>query len=107
MDWKSYHDEYHNFTLNNASPPGIQDGFEILPAGYITFSSFNDYKKIKNINKTISRFLERRKEIKSDKKVLKCLELIEFLIDGCYEMKYLYNDEYAFESAFPFIIKFI
>ena len=54
----------------------MQDGYELFPAGYISFPSFWDYKKIKNINKIISRFLERRREIYDDDKVLKCLELI-------------------------------
>ena len=65
------------------------------------------YKKIKNINKIISRFLERRREICDDDKVLKCLELIESLIEGCNVMSLGTNDEYSFDEAFPSIIEFI
>ena len=79
----------------------------MFPAGYISFPSFWDYKKIKNINKIISRFLERRREIYDDDKVLKCLELIESLIEGCDVMRLDSNDEYSFDEAFPAIIEFI
>ena len=71
------------------------------------FLPFWDYKKIKNINKIISRFLERRREIYDDDKVLKCLELIESFIEGCDVMSLVTNDEYSFDEAFPAIIEFI
>ena len=80
---KSFQKESVRFVLHNVTSPIMQDGYEMFPAGYISFPSFWDYKKIKNINKIISRFLERRREIYDDDKVLKCLELIESLIEGC------------------------
>ena len=79
----------------------------MFPAGYILFPSFLDYKKIKNINKIISRFLERRREIYDDDKVLKCLELIETLIEDCDVMRFDTNEDYSFNEAFPAIIEFI
>ena len=85
----------------------MQDGYELFPAGYISFPSFWDYKKIKNINKIISKFLERRREIYDDDKVLKCLELIESLIEGCGVMRLGTDDECSFNEAFPAIIEFI
>ena len=85
----------------------MQDGYVMFPTSYISFNSFRDYKKIKNINKIISRFLERRREIYNDDKVLKCLELIESLTEGCDVMSLSTNDEYSFDEAFPFIIQFI
>ena len=95
------------FVLRNVTSPLMQDGYEVLPTGYISFPSFWDYKKIKNINKTISRFLERRREIYDDDKVLKCLELIKSLIEDCDVMSLDTNDEYSFDEAFPAIIEFI
>ena len=104
---KSIQKESVRFVLHNVTSPIMQDGYELFPAGYISFPSFWDYKKIKNINKIISRFLERRREIYDDDKVLKCLELIESLIEGC-DVKRLYtNDECSFNVAFPAIIEFI
>ena len=82
------------------------DGYEVLPAGYISFPSFRDYKKIKNINKIITRFLERRREINDDK-ALKCLELIESLVEDCDVMRLNTDDEDSINEAFPGIIKFI
>ena len=95
------------FVLHNVTSPLMQDGYEVLPTGYISLTSFWDYNKIKNINKTISRFLERRREIYDDDKVLKFLELIKFLIEDCDVMSLDTNDEYSFDEAFPAIIKFI
>ena len=104
---KSFQKESGRFVLHNVTSPIMQDGYELFSAGYISFPSFWDYKKIKNINKIISRFLERRREIYDDDKVLKCLELIESLIEGC-DVKRLYtNDECSFNVAFPAIIEFI
>ena len=69
------------FTLENVTPPILCDmGYEMYPAGYLSFPCYGCYKKIKKINKNISIFLKRRREM-SNKKVLKCLELIESLID--------------------------
>ena len=104
---KSFQKESVRFVLDNVTSPITQDGYELFPAGYISFPSFWDYKKIKNVNKIISRFLERRREIYDDDKVLKCLELIESLIEGCDVMSLVTNDEYSFDEAFPTIIEFI
>ena len=104
---KSFQEESVRFVLHNVTSPIMQDGYEMFPAGYISFPSFWDYKKIKNINKIISRFLERPREIYDDAKVLKCLELIESLIEGCDVMSLITNDEYSFDEAFPTIIEFI
>ena len=103
---KSFQKESVRFVLHNVTSSIMQEGYELFPAGYISFPSFWDYKKIKNINKIISRFLERRREIYDDK-VLKCLELIESLIEGCDVMSLDTNDEYGFDEAFPSIIEFI
>ena len=83
------------------------DGCTPIINGYISFPSYKDYKKIKNINKTISRFLERREEINKDVKVYKCLELIQTLIEDCDVMRLGCNVEYTFNEAFPAIIEFI
>ena len=104
---KSFQKESVRFVLHNVTSPIMQDGYELFPAGYISFPSFWDYKKIKNINKIISRFLERRREIYDNDKVLKCLELIESLIEGCDVMSLVTNDECSFNVAFPAIIVFI
>ena len=104
---KSFQKESVRFVLDNVTSPIMQDGYEMFPAGYISFPSFWDYKKIKNINKIISRFLERRREIYDDDKVLKSLELIESLIEGCDVMRLGTNDECSFNEAFPAIIEFI
>ena len=103
----SFQKAYYRFFLDNVTFPITQDGYEMFPAGYITFPSFWDYKKIKNINKIISRFLERRREIYDDDKVLKCLELIESLIEDCDVMRLDTNEDYSFNEAFPAIIEFI
>ena len=107
MESKSFQKESERFVLDKVTSPITQDGYEMFPAGYISFPSFWDYKKIKNINKIISRFLERRRERYDDDKVLKCLELIESLIEGCDVMRLDSNDEYSFDEAFPAIIEFI
>ena len=104
---KSFQKESVRFVLHNVTSPIMQDGYELFPAGYIPFPSFWDYKKIKNINKIISRFLERRREMYDDDKVLKCLELIESLVEGCDVMSLVTNDEYSFDEACPAIIEFI
>ena len=103
---KSFQKESVRFVLHNVTSPIMQDGYELFPAGYISFPSFWDYKKIKNINKIISRFLEKRREIYDDK-VLKCLELIESLIEDRDVMRLNTNDESSFNVAFPSIIEFI
>ena len=104
---KSFQKESVRFILHNVTSPIMQDGYETFPAGYISFPSFWDYKKIKNIYKIISRFLERRREIYDDDKVLKCLELIESLIEDCDVMRLGTVDECSFNEAFPSIIEFI
>ena len=104
---KSFQKESVGLVLHNVTSPIMQDGYELFPAGYISFPSFWDYKKIKNINKIISRFLERRREIYDDDKVLKCLELIESLIEDCDVMRLGTDDECSFNEAFPSIIEFL
>ena len=95
-----------SFILHNVTSPIKHEGYEIYPAGYISFPFYGCYKKIKNINKIISIFLKRRREINDDK-VLKCLELIESLIVNCPVMNLCTNFEDTFDEAFPAIIKFI
>ena len=104
---KSFQKKSERFILHNVTSPSMEGGYELFPAGYISFPSFGDYKKIKKINKIISRFLERRRELNNDDKVLKCLELIESLIEGCDVMRLGTDDECSFNEAFPAIIKFI
>ena len=107
MVGKSFQKKSERFLLHNVSSPIMAEGYELFPAGYISFPSFEDCKKIKKINKTISRFLERRREINNDDKVLKCLELIESLIEGCDVMRLGTDDECSFNEAFLGIIEFI
>ena len=73
------------------------DGYTPIINGYISFPSHKDYKKIKNINKTISRFLDRRGEINKNDK--------ESLIEDCDVMRLGCNVEYTFNEAFPNIIE--
>ena len=99
------------FKLENiTSPIYTDDGFgeyEIVPAGYITFSSFCQYKKLKNLDRMIKYFLKRLPEIKNNDKVFECLNKIESLIDKCGEVKLDTNFEQTFDVAFPGIVKFI
>ena len=95
------------FILDNVTPPIKYEGYEMYPAGYTSFPTYWCYKKLININEIISIFLKRRREIKNDDKVLKCLELIESLIDDCPVMKLGTNCEDTFDEAFPDIVKFI
>ena len=53
---KSFQKESVRFVLHNVTSPIMQDGYELFPAGYISFPSFCDYKKIKNINKLFQEF---------------------------------------------------
>ena len=59
---KSFQKESVRFVLHNVTSPTMQDGYEMFPAGYISFPSFWDYillgfyKKIKNINKIFQDF---------------------------------------------------
>ena len=95
------------FILHNDTFPIMQEGgYKLLPVGHIiSFPSFWDFKKIKNFNKNISRFLERRIEIYDDFEVLKCLELIESLIQDCdvHDTK----EDYSYKVDFPSIIEII
>ena len=104
---KSFQKKSQRFVLHNVTSPIMDEGYELFPAGYISFPSFEDYKKIKKINIIISRFLERRREINNDDKVLKCLELIESLIEGCDVMRLGIDDKCSFNEGFPAIIEFI
>ena len=103
----SFQKESYRFVLDNVTSAITQDGYEMFPTGYISFPFFLDYKKIKNINKIISRFSQRRREIYDDDKVLKCLELIESLIEDCDVMRLDTNEDYSFNEVFPAIIEFI
>ena len=107
MVGKSFQKKSERFILRNVSSPIMDEGYELFPADYISFPCFEDYKKIKKINKTIARFLERRREINNVDEVLKCLELIESFIEGCDVMRLGTNDECSFNEAFPGIIEFI
>ena len=105
MERKSFVKIPRRFILDKVTSPIKHEGYEVYPAGYISFPSYWCYKKLRNINKIISIFLKRRREINNDDdddKVLKCLELIESLIDDCPVMKLGTNFE-----AFPAIVKFI
>ena len=96
------------FILHNVTSPIMEGGYELFPAGYISFPSFGDYKMIKKIDKIISRFLKKRMEMNdNDYKVLECLRLIESLIEGCDVMRLGTDDECSFNEAFPAIIEFI
>ena len=95
------------YVLHDVIPPFKVGRYEEFPAGYISFPSYEDYRKIKNIDKMISTFLERRRAINKDDKVYKCLELIESLIEDCDVMRLGTNDECSFNEAFPDIIEFI
>ena len=95
------------YILHDVIPPIMDEGYEQIPSGYILFPSYEDYKKIKNIDKTISRFLERRSEIATEEKLYKCLEIIESTVEVCDEMRLDINIEHTFNVPFPNIIKFI
>ena len=41
------------YILHDVTLPFKVEEYEEIPAGYISFPSFEDYKKIKNIDKTI------------------------------------------------------
>ena len=104
----SFQKKSERFILHNDTSPIMQEGgYELFPVGHIiSFPSFWDYKKIKNFNKTISRFLERRREIYDDVEVLKCLELIESLIEDC-DVSLDTKEDYSYKVDFPAIIEFI
>ena len=95
------------YVLHDVIPPFKVGIYEEFSEGWIKFPSYEDYRKIKNIHKIISRFLERRREINKDEKVYKYLELIESLIEDCDKMRLGTNDERSFNEAFPGIIEFI
>ena len=108
MSIKLFEEEIsRRFILDKVTSPIKHEGYEMYPAGYITFPSYWCSKKIKNVNKIISIFLKRRREMNKDDKVLKCLELIESLIDDCPVMKLGTTFEDTFDVAFPAIAEFI
>ena len=73
---------HSSFILENITPPVFDEGYEIVPAGYVIFSSLLEYKKMKNLDNLIRSFLKRLPEIKNDDdKVFKCLDKIESLVD--------------------------
>ena len=53
---KSFQKESVRFVLHNVTSPIMQDGYELFPAGYISFPSFWDYKKIKILIKLFQDF---------------------------------------------------
>ena len=76
MERKSFEKETsRRFILDEVTPPIKYWGYEIYPAGYISFPCYKCYKKIRKINKIISIFLKRRREINNDDKVYKCKSL--------------------------------
>ena len=44
---KSFQKKSERFILHNVTSPIMDGGYELFPAGYISFPSFGDYKKIK------------------------------------------------------------
>ena len=50
MERKSFEKETPRFILDKVTSPIKHEGYEIYPAGYITFPCYGCYKKIKNIN---------------------------------------------------------
>ena len=47
MVGKSFQKKSERFIRHNVSSPIMDEGYELFPAGYISFLSFDDYKKIK------------------------------------------------------------
>ena len=65
------------YILHDVIPPKMDGEYEQIPSDYISFPSFEDYKKIKRIDKTISRFFKRGSEILFiEKEHYKCLLII-------------------------------
>ena len=99
------------FKLENiTSPICTDDGFgeyEIVPAGYIIFTSYWQYKKLKNLDSIIGYFMKRLPEIIKDEKVFECLNKSESLVDKCGEVELDTNFEQTFDVAFPGTVKFI
>ena len=50
---------HSSFILENITPPVFDEGYEIVPAGYVIFSSLLEYKKMKNLDNLIRSFLKR------------------------------------------------
>ena len=95
-------------SFDNETLPIFQGAvYEVQPIGhFISFPSFWDFKKIKNFNKNISRFLERGREKYDDiDENLKCLELIENLIEDfdVHDIK----EDYSYKVDFPSVIEVI
>ena len=107
MFCNSFQNGSESFFLHNDTSLILQEGvFELKSVGHIiSFPSFWDFKKIKNFNKTISRFLEKRREKYDDVEVLQCLELIESLIEDCdvHDTK----EDYSYKVDFPSIMEII
>ena len=62
---EGYQMQRRTFILENVIPPAFDDnGYEEISAGYIKFSSLRKYKKMKNLDNLIRRFLKRLPEIK-------------------------------------------
>ena len=104
---EGYQMQRSTFILENVIPPEFDEGIEFFPAGYINFYSFLKYKKMKNLDDLIRRFLKRLPEIEDDYKVFKCLNLIENLVDKCGKVLLATSIEETFGKAFPGIVKFI
>ena len=99
---------HSSFLLENITPPVFDEGYEIVPAGYVIFSSLLEYKKMKNLDNLIRNFLKRLPGIKNDDdKVFKCLDKIESIVDKCGKLILSTNFEETFDVAFPGIVRFI
>ena len=104
---EGYQMQRSTFVFENVTPSEFDEGFEVFPAGYIKFYSLEKYKKMKNLDNLIRRFLKRLPEMKDDNKVFKCLNLIENLVDICDKVILATNFEETFGEAFPGKVKFI
>ena len=53
---KSFQKKSERFILHNVTSPIMEGGYELFPAGYISFPSFGDHKKIKKLIKLFQDF---------------------------------------------------